>query len=91
MSDDDISGYDPVKTKTRYSAVFAAGITIAHGVDKTVERIGVYFGKRECAVKYVRCVRENGHTMSVKIVLASHAFNFSPEVPVVLRQSRSTQ
>jgi len=71
QSDNELSGFIPVKGRTRYTALFASGIAIVpEGVDKTVDKIGVYLERRGVSVKKVRNVRNNDYTVSVKIILA---------------------
>ena len=66
----ELSGFIPIKGKPRYTSIFVSGIMIANeDLDQTVKNVGTYMEKRGCTVKSARKIRDNGYTLSVKIVM----------------------
>ena len=68
--DDELTGFIPVRGKPRYSPIFVSGIMIINeSVEDTVKSVETYMEKRDCTFKWVRKVRDNGYTVSVKILV----------------------
>jgi hypothetical protein len=70
QSADELSGFMPVKGRTRFTPMFVAGIMIKNeNIDETVKCVSTHLEKRGCHAKSVRKVKDSGETMSVKILV----------------------